>query len=287
MNKIYPFSASKTDCHGGGKVRKIPNVCLPSETLKLVPIEGKAGTFLRTFSSMEIFEIFTKFSSLSLQCKLPLQISQKKLLADYYNVIKEFGGEQHSRHDHHDGGWKAIGLITSGGEVYTDKFIHHKPFLETPAMQMCPYIKEILSIIPGSKRRVRLMFLEPGSIIKWHIDRTDTIDGAISSRFHIPIITSSKIEFSICHNRCHWTPGHIYYGDFSFPHQVRNNWDQRRVHLVIDMVPNDDLRLLLPEAFRHERGKREFLRMICRNSYLLQYQIPQKLKKVLELLHLH
>ncbi|NEO66465.1 MAG: aspartyl/asparaginyl beta-hydroxylase domain-containing protein [Moorea sp. SIO4G2] len=94
---------------------------------------------------------------------------------------------------YHDGGWKAIGLITSGGDVYTDKLIPGKPFLETPAMGMCPYIKEILTKLPGSKRRVRLMFLESGSVIKWHRDKTDTLDGAISSRFHIPIITSSKI----------------------------------------------------------------------------------------------
>ncbi|AOY79371.1 aspartyl/asparaginyl beta-hydroxylase domain-containing protein [Moorena producens JHB] len=149
---------------------------------------------------MQIFEILTALSHLSLQCELPLHFSQSRLLTDYYNLIKEFGGEQHSRHDHHDGGWKAIGLITSGGDVYTDKLIPGKPFLETPAMGMCPYIKEILTKLPGSKRRVRLMFLEPGSVIKWHRDKTDTLDGAISSRFYITIITKFKIVFIILKN---------------------------------------------------------------------------------------
>ncbi|NEO11009.1 MAG: aspartyl/asparaginyl beta-hydroxylase domain-containing protein [Moorea sp. SIO3F7] len=86
----------------------------------------------------------------------------------------------------------------------------------------------------------------------------------------------------MCHNRCHWVTGHIYYGDFSFPHQVRNNWDQTRVHLVIDLVPNDDLRSLLTENFRSEKDKRTILRNICANTYFLQYEIPRKLKNRLK-----
>ncbi len=227
---------------------------------------------------MQISKIITQLTNLSLHCTLPIQISSDKILEDYYTVTQKFKGEQQSG-IYHDGGWKAIGLVTSGGDVYNDKKIYNdKPFLETPAMETCPYIKEVLSQLPGSKRRVRLMFLEPGSLIEWHRDRNETIDGVISSRFHIPIITSSKIEFSICHNRCHWKPGHVYYGDFSFPHRVKSNWDKRRVNLVIDIVPNDDLRSLFPESFRDETEKRRIMRDLCEKSYFLQHRVPRKFK---------
>lgn len=229
---------------------------------------------------MQIYEIITQLTNLPLHCRLPIQISQERLLADYQNVIKQFRGEKQSG-IYHDGGWKAIGLITSGGEVYADKLISGKPFLETPALEECPYVREILSQLPGSKNRVRFMFLEPRSLIQWHRDRNETIDGTISSRFHIPIITSSKIEFSICHNRCHWLPGHLYYGEFSFPHQIKSNWDQRRVHLVIDIVPNDDLRGLLPKSFLEEKQKRIIIRDLCEKSYFLQHRVPRKFRNEL------
>jgi len=226
---------------------------------------------------LKTFELITALTQLKLNVPLSVKIDQVKLLSEFEQVAANFSGNPHSIKEHHNGGWKSIGLITSGGEVGEDRHINkvNKPYLPTPALAMCPYIQELLDILPAKKNRVRFLSLEPGHDIKWHFDGTGSIDKIInsgSSRFHIPVITSPKIEFKICHNICQWQPGNIYYGDFSFPHRVTNNWHKTRIHLVIDLIPNDELRSLFPQSFLDEQYKRWLLRKLCKKTYNIYWQ---------------
>ncbi len=219
----------------------------------------------------EIFEKITQDANLQLNVKIPIKINFDNLLSDFNNVYSNFIENKQSG-KYNDGGWKAIGLITSGGNVNEDrnKYAVGKPYIATPAMEFCPYIKELLDMLPAKKNRVRFMSLQPNSDIHWHTDGKDSIDKKLNSnsaRFHIPLITSDKIEFKICHNRCDWQPGNLYYGDFSFPHRVKNNWEKKRIHLVIDLEPNDKIRTLFPDVFLKEENKRAILRNMCKVSY--------------------
>ena len=47
--------------------------------------------------------------------------------------------------------------------------------------------------------------------------------------------------------------------------------------LRIAIVPNEDLRLLLPEDFRREKEKRKIMRNLCAINYIVQYGILGKL----------
>ncbi|MGD1919848.1 MAG: aspartyl/asparaginyl beta-hydroxylase domain-containing protein [Pleurocapsa sp.] len=142
--------------------------------------------------------------------------------------------------------------------------------MPTAALEFCPYIKELLDELPAEKKRVRFLSLEANKEIRWHCDGTGSIDRIVkssSSRFHIPVITSPKVEFKISHNTCQWEAGNMYYGDFSFPHRVKNNWDKRRIHLVVDLIPNDNLRALFPSSFLRNEYKRFILRKLCKKVY--------------------
>ncbi|NES81086.1 MAG: aspartyl/asparaginyl beta-hydroxylase domain-containing protein [Moorea sp. SIO1G6] len=220
----------------------------------------------------EVFELLTKLTGLTLNVKLPVELDETRLLSDFQNVYETFQGTQHSVSHHHDGGWTAIGLVTSGGDVYEDRSIRKvgKPYIPTPALELCPYIKELLDNLPCEKHRVRFMALAPGTKIKWHYDGKDSIDYGRVGRFHIPIITNPNIEFKICSNVCQWVAGNLYYGDFSFPHTVKSNWDKVRVHLVLDLTPNQAIVDLFPESFIQERFKRKILRKLCRQIYTMR-----------------
>ena len=221
----------------------------------------------------ELFEFLTSVRSpnLNLNIELPIEVDQEKLLIDFDTVHSRFIESPQSG-SYHNGGWKVIGLITSGGDVKEDRpgFIVGKPFLPSPALNFCPYIQTFLEQLPARKKRVRFMSLAPKCEIKWHYDLNLTIDKNTNSntaRFHIPIITNPQVEFQICHNVFRWQPGHFYYGDFSFPHRVENQGNTSRIHLVIDIIPDTELINLFPASFLKEEPVRHHFR----KQYLQAY----------------
>ena len=91
-------------------------------------------------------------------------------------------------------------------------------------------MNKILDAIPAEKERVRLMKLKAGKIV----------------RLHIPIITTREVkmiswlkggiaEFHMAKGECWWL-------DVSLPHKVENDSDIDRVHLVVDIFNNDNIK---------------------------------------------
>ncbi|MGD1919847.1 MAG: hypothetical protein ACFCAD_13730 [Pleurocapsa sp.] len=72
----------------------------------------------------ELFELLTLTTQLQLNVKLPIEIEAEKLLSDFQAVSSRFSGQLHSIKEHHDGGWKSIGLVTSGGKVEEDRHMN-------------------------------------------------------------------------------------------------------------------------------------------------------------------
>ena len=105
---------------------------------------------------------------------------------------------------------------------------------------------KILDKIPAEKERVRLMKLEAGTKIAKHTDKVDKdIKSGKIIRLHIPVITNENVvmkswlkggiaEFRMAKGECWWL-------DVSLPHQVDNNSDEDRVHLVVDIYNNDTI----------------------------------------------
>jgi hypothetical protein len=73
--------------------------------------------------------------------------------------------------------------------------------------------------------------------VRKHID-----GGALlhySRRVHIPIITNENVTFTVKDNTLNMQEGVWYEINNQMPHAVENNSDFDRVHLIIDIMPND------------------------------------------------
>ena len=104
----------------------------------------------------------------------------------------------------------------------------------------------------------------PGRNIYWHMDYKESVDSDLV-RLHIPIRTTEDVEFQISHEDCRWREGELWHGDFTFPHRVRNGGNATRIHLVIDLVKNDEIMALFPKEIFAQRKRRLQVKSLCRN----------------------
>ena len=123
---------------------------------------------------------------------------------------------------------------------------------DTPLMkEFEPYIGHILNMLPAKKERVRLMKLEPnGGELGRHTDQTDkylgTKDGDII-RLHIPLFTNEDFLFHSWNSEgveeaVHMGEGELWYLDIRKPHRAVNEGKTPRIHLVIDVIANNNIR---------------------------------------------
>ena len=113
-------------------------------------------------------------------------------------------------------------------------------------------VKEVLKMIPSTFERVRFMKIKANSGIGKHSDRIDKdfgIEDGNIIRIHVPIRTNDQVEFYLWEGKEKLTNylevGHYYYVDVRAPHAVTNSSDVDRIHLVIDVYVNDEIRRLL------------------------------------------
>ncbi len=184
--------------------------------------------------------------------RLPITYTPKELKpivtwceanTEFSPVITKYNKDEH---------WTAISLrgyskdiyqIGKGGVLGTD---------QVDELQDTPLLKElkvhkILEKIPAETERVRLMKLRAGTQIAKHTDKVDKdIKSGKIIRLHIPVITNKKIimrswlkdltaETNMQKGECWWL-------DVSRAHEVDNNSDVDRVHLVIDIFNNDTIK---------------------------------------------
>jgi hypothetical protein len=167
--------------------------------------------------------------------------------------------------EYHDGGWSAIGLVGQGGDPRNLR-AGNGEYLETEALAVAPYFGYIIREIRCEKQRVRLMSLAPGAQIFEHYDREESLDAGVV-RLHIPIVTNSDIDFYLGRQRQYWRVGELWYGDFSFPHWLRNRGEERRVHMVLDCVVNEDLLSLFPCGYASQKRFRRLYRKLMLTEF--------------------
>jgi len=110
-------------------------------------------------------------------------------------------------------------------------------YQDTPVMNSCPYIKEILNSLNVPLLKVRLMSLEPNRLLPEHTD--DFNDDRIL-RIHIPIITHSDVLFYVDGKAKNLKAGTMCYANVRKTHKVHNKSDITRVHLVFDIWVTDE-----------------------------------------------
>ena len=218
------------------------------------------------FRHLYPWQVVSRSMGINLGCRLRAcdWIDADLIVAETKKVVTQFGLVGHGRY--HDGGWSAIGLISHEGNPHELKWAPGK-YVKTPVLTLAPYLESIIDSFQCDKQRVRLMALQPGKNIYWHYDASESIDTNVNARLHIPIITNPGVQFQICHEDQIWRPGELWYGDFSFPHRLRNGGRAERIHLVLDLKVSDYVTSLFPPSFLEQKERRRRARRWCQDAF--------------------
>ena len=179
-------------------------------------------------------------------CKLPFHFDPKSLQSD----LEQIGTDEwvaHFNKGYYEGQWSGIALRSTNGlarQLYSDPHAE-KPFIDTPVMSRCPYIRTALATFNCPLRAVRFLKLSPASTIKEHEDYTLGFENG-QLRMHIPVCTNADVDFFLAGHQLEMKEGECWYLDLSLPHSVRNRGTTNRVHLVIDCEVNEWLREMVP-----------------------------------------
>ena len=173
--------------------------------------------------------------------KLPFGFDVRRLQAD----LKSFGSDDWTPHfntHYYEGDWSGIALRAAAGAhvgLYPDPTA--ESYVDTDALGNCPSVRSILEKFECETESVRFLRLGAGAQIREHRDYKLSIEDGVA-RVHIPVKTSSAVEFYLDGKRIEMKEGEAWYLNFNLPHRVANNSDEARIHLVIDCIANDWLR---------------------------------------------
>lgn len=171
--------------------------------------------------------------------------------------------------DHYDkglsAGWKAIPLVSKHGRMdgpESQRWGDLRDFARTPVVEKLPYFGQILDAFACPQARVRILKLMPGCGIGMHRDVAEEVAcfAFHQVRLHVPIITNDRVVFHVAGQRVRMQPGRLYYVNFTRKHFVRNDGDEARIHLVLDLHVNDFLRRVFPPLGVAERVENAVVR---------------------------
>jgi len=143
----------------------------------------------------------------------------------------------------YEGHWAGIALRSPGGSagnLLTEETSTGSTavFEDTPLMDQCPYLKEVLEQLQCPQQSVRLLKLERGAVIKEHTDQELSFEKG-EARIHIPVITHDEVEFYLDGERLRMRAGECWYMNAHLPHRLANPSPVDRIHLVVDCRVND------------------------------------------------
>ena len=203
--------------------------------------------------------------------------SLEKLSLDDVTPLIEFLSEQiqnldldftnHYSNYNKNGAWSALSLrgYTPDPEFITKPIEMNKKWKEEHADKIFEMqdtilrmnlasVELILDLIPSTFHRIRIMRLAPGGgELERHTDQVDPDSGIQDGkimRLHFPIITNDSVVFTTWNvdgtkKNVHMKVGECWYIDTRKPHQAINSGNTDRLHLVVDVDANDDVRGLL------------------------------------------
>jgi hypothetical protein len=170
--------------------------------------------------------------------RLPLRADVQQLTADLHTCLNQQWKEHFNTRDY-SGSWTAIALRSQSGNAQDIVAnVSELPFVNTDLLEQCDYFKSLLDQLQFEKETVRLLRLQPGSLIKEHRDM------GLAYRFgcfriHIPVVTEASVAFIVGGKNIPMKKGECWYADFDLPHSVKNDSDRERIHLVIDGKRNE------------------------------------------------
>lgn len=179
---------------------------------------------------------------------LPFRFDPQRLKSDLA-LIHPAEWTPHYNQSDYEGDWRGAALRSSTGSIATLTAIYAPAsnFLDTPLMARCSYFREAVSAFACPLKSVRLLSLAPGSFIREHTDNALVYEDG-EMRIHIPVETSTQVEFYVAGERLLFEEGHSYYVNVNLPHRITNRSAAERIHLVIDLEVNDWVHQLVHEA---------------------------------------
>ena len=180
--------------------------------------------------------------------RLPLRFDLAGLKADLAGILPDEWSPHYNERDY-GGDWRGAALRSLGGDprMLFAGAAGADGFVDTPILDRCPAVRQVLSHFDCPVKSVRLLSLAPGSFIREHRDvALGFEDGEV--RIHVPVKTGPHVEFYSDGNRLLLEEGSSYYVNVSLPHRVNNRSSEERVHLVIDADVNDWVRRLFESS---------------------------------------
>lgn len=223
------------------------------------------------------WQILSRLFSLNYAYRIDFNFDYQEILKEYNEAKNKLPKIYHpSIGIDHDGGWEVVSLYSETGDaISAGKFedINTKP---TEIINYFPYthklIKNLLKTYNCQPRRIRFSILRSKKIIRWHRDWDECMEHG-NSRLHLPIVVNSKAKTNLCHQSHNWKPGGLFYGDYSFPHQIVNNGQDERLHLIIDLKNPKNL-FMDQEKFYSEEIKRKKYKKIIVLVFNIFYKYP-------------
>jgi hypothetical protein len=185
--------------------------------------------------------------------KLPFNFDPESLRSDLNRICPD-EWVPHFNRDYFEGEWTGVALRSPGGDsrqLYSQKKAEFS-FADTPVIDRCPHVREILATFQCPLQSVRFLKLAAGSLVREHRDYDLGFkEGQL--RLHIPMTTNPDVQFFLDAHRLELQAGECWYLDLSLPHWIENRGATDRIHLVIDCELNEWLRGLLPPDDSTER----------------------------------
>jgi len=146
-----------------------------------------------------------------------------------------------------------------------------------PLLDECHAFREVIDSFPGRIMDAVVARLGPGGWVKEHRD----ISGGVSmgvARFHVPVVTHEGVEFYVGGERCRMGEGEVWSLDTTYKHKLANKSDIWRVHLIVDVQMNDEVRALYPPQGWQDRLHRiYFAGVVARKGVEMGVRDPRKM----------
>lgn len=155
---------------------------------------------------------------------------------------------------HYQGAWTVLPLRTPGGkDSIVPDLMGEQTYADTMHMQHFPSVELLVRSLNCPVQSVRFLNLKAGAEIKPHRDHELAFEMG-EARLHFPIVTNPDVAFFVEDIRLNMQPGDCWYINANLTHQVSNNGNTDRVHLVIDCFVNDWLRALFSQADQYTKA---------------------------------
>lgn len=120
-------------------------------------------------------------------------------------------------------------------------------FYPNEALKKCPYLLSIFLKFECRVEAFRVHTLDPGARIRPHKDSGYSFElGKV--RLHIPVQTNELVKIMVLNNQVQMKEGECWYCNFNKLHEVHNQSEEPRVHLILDCMVNEWLENVFEKA---------------------------------------